>query len=157
MWHLREVQLEILGAVLSPLSWTMLLREESACQLCSLLWLCVTTIARVNNETEQNVFCCHNGLKDIAVTTCRPASHQRLMTMVPCFSEQASLLLQQIGLVAQLVPCAKERIFREWVTTLWVPHEDALCIANCRQIRALQPSLNKNVKSVKMGRSCLDP
>jgi len=31
MWCLREVQLEILGAVLSLLSWTMLLREESAC------------------------------------------------------------------------------------------------------------------------------
>ena len=41
MWHLREVQLEILGAVLSLLSWTMLLREESACQLHSLLWLCL--------------------------------------------------------------------------------------------------------------------
>jgi len=25
----------------------------------------------------------------------------------------------------------------DWVTTLWVPHEDALCVANCRQIRAL--------------------
>jgi len=44
---LREVQLEILGVVLSLLRWTMLLREGSTCQLCSLLWLCVTTIARV--------------------------------------------------------------------------------------------------------------
>ena len=39
--------------------------------------------------------------------------------------------------VAQLVLCAEKRVFREWVTTLWVPHEDTLCIANCRQIRAL--------------------
>jgi len=36
MQCLREVQLEILGAVLSLLSSTMLLREESACQLHSL-------------------------------------------------------------------------------------------------------------------------
>jgi len=59
------------------------------------------------------------------------------MTVVPCSSEQASLLLQQTGLAAQLVPCAEKRIFREWVTTLWVPHEDTLCVANHRQIRVL--------------------
>jgi len=57
--------------------------------------------------------------------------------MVLCSSEQASLLLQKIGLVAQLVPCAEERVFCEWVTTLWVPYEDALCIANHRKIRVL--------------------
>jgi len=74
MQCLREVQLEILGAVLSLLRWTMLLREESACQLHSSLWLCCTTTARVNEETEQNVFCHCNGLKDIAVAMHRPAS-----------------------------------------------------------------------------------
>jgi len=69
----------------------------------------------------------------------QPLRHvdQRLLTMVRCCSEQASLLLQRAGLVAQPVPCAEKRSFREWVTTLWVPHEDVLCVANCRQIRAL--------------------
>jgi len=61
------------------------------------------------------------------------------MTLVSCSSEQASLLLQWIGLVAQLVPCAEKRVFREWVMTLWVPYEDTLCVANCRQIRVLHP------------------
>jgi len=44
---MREVQLEILGVVLSLLKWTMLLREGSVRQLHGLLWLCVTTTARV--------------------------------------------------------------------------------------------------------------
>jgi len=43
-------------------------------------------------------------------------------------------------LVAQLVPHAEKRVFREWVTTLWVPCGDALCVANYRQIGVLHNS-----------------
>jgi len=138
MQCLREDQLEILGVVLSLLRWTMLLREESACQLCSLLWLYYTTIARVNKETEQNVFYCCNGLKDIAVTTCRPASADDGYVVVDSILSDLLYYLWRVGLVA-LVRCAEKRVLCEWVTTLWVPHEDALCVANYRQIRALQP------------------
>jgi len=45
--------------------------------------------------------------------------------MVRYSSELASLPLWRVGLAAQLVPCAEKRIFREWVTTMWVPYEDA--------------------------------
>jgi len=38
---------------------------------------------------------------------------QRLLTVVPCSSEQASLPLQRMGPVAQLVPQAEKRIFCE--------------------------------------------
>jgi len=75
---LREVQLEIPRR--SPLSTelndasTGRIGVPVACFVITLQHLCVTTIARVNKETEQNVFCCCNGLKDIALTTCRPAS-----------------------------------------------------------------------------------
>jgi len=153
MQCLREVQLEILGAVLSLLRWTMLLCEESACELHSLSWLCYATMARVNKETEQNVFCCCNGLKDIAVTMCRPASADDGYVVVDSILRDLLCHLWWVGLVATRQH-AEKRIFREWVTTLWVPHEDTLCIANCRQIRALQfVSLIAFAFSAKTGRA----
>jgi len=65
MQHLREVQLEILGAVLSLLRWTMLLREDSACQLCSLSWLVVAMTARVKRSRTKRVPIACDGLKDM--------------------------------------------------------------------------------------------
>jgi len=100
MWCLREVQLEILGVVLALLRWTMLLHEESACQLCGLLWLHCTTTARVNKETEQNVFCCYNGLKDTAVTTCRPASADDGCVVMDSILRDLLCCLWRVGLVA---------------------------------------------------------
>ena len=54
------------------------------------------------------------------------------------------------GWQQRLVPHAKKRVFREWIPDEWVPHEDALCTANCRQIGVLhilfkQTCNNKNV------------
>jgi len=77
MQCLREVQLEIPRR--SPLSAE--LNDASAGRIgvpvahfvVTLQCLCVATTARVDKETEQNVFCCCNGLKDIAVATHRPA------------------------------------------------------------------------------------
>jgi len=37
----------------------------------------------------------------------------------------------------------------DWVTTLWVPYEDTLCVANYRQIRVLQKTFPHRRRSVK--------
>jgi len=103
MQHLREVQLEILGVVLSLLSSTELLREESACQLCSLQWLCLQQQLRVKQSRTKRVLnhmhCC-NGLKDIAVATHRPASADDGYVVLDSILRDLLHNLWRVGLVA---------------------------------------------------------
>jgi len=95
--------------------------------------------------------CCdfaHYGVIEVKLKSCSGCngqkmqpSHcmcQRLLTMVRCSSEQASLLLQMMALAAWLVPHAEKRIFCEKRVFTHDPVSPAWGYSMCSQLQANQ-------------------